>query len=64
MTSAPWFDLQFWPRLPALRASTTRQRVCLLCEPAVRLEPLYLSREQTYRGTCAVVYDPAHADST
>lgn len=59
MSLPSWFDLQ-------------SGHGCPLCEPRPRVNEfvyfvsrlsvstLYLSRDQTYRGACAVVYDPAH----
>ena len=59
MSLASWFDLR-------------SGHGCPLCEPRARVDDrkyfvsklsvstLYLTRDQTYRGTCAVVYDPAH----
>jgi diadenosine tetraphosphate (Ap4A) HIT family hydrolase len=58
-TLAPWFELRLGqgcplcaPRPPINEFS---YYVCTLT-----VSSLYIVRDQTYRGTCAVVYDPAH----
>jgi diadenosine tetraphosphate (Ap4A) HIT family hydrolase len=56
---APWFELQAGKGCPlcAPRAAVSEFSyfVCSLS-----LSSLYLTRNQAYRGTCTVVYDPAH----
>jgi diadenosine tetraphosphate (Ap4A) HIT family hydrolase len=59
MMLAPWFDLRSGHGCPLCaprpRVSEWVYFVCTL-----PISTLYLSRDQSYRGTCALVYDPAH----
>jgi diadenosine tetraphosphate (Ap4A) HIT family hydrolase len=59
VTLAPWFDLRAGHGCP-LCAPRPRidERVYFVCTLSV--STLYLSRDQSYRGACALVYDPAH----
>ena len=58
-TLAPWFDLRLGLGCPLCaprpRINEFSYYVCTLT-----VSSLYIARDQTYRGTCAVVYDPAH----
>jgi len=56
---APWFELRSGHGCPlcAPRPSVS-EFVYFVCRLSV--SSLYLARDQAYRGTCAVVYDPAH----
>jgi diadenosine tetraphosphate (Ap4A) HIT family hydrolase len=59
MPLASWFELRSGDGCPLCaprpRVSEHTYFVCHLS-----VSTLYLSRDQSYRGTCAVVYDPAH----
>jgi diadenosine tetraphosphate (Ap4A) HIT family hydrolase len=56
---APWFELKLGFGCPLCaprpRINEFTYYVCTLS-----VSSLYIARDQTYRGTCAVVYDPAH----
>ena len=56
---APWFDLRDGRGCPlcAPRPDAS-DHTYLVCRLSV--SSLYLTRDQAYRGTCAIVYDPAH----
>jgi len=58
-TLAPWFELRLGHGCPLCSPRPAINEfsyyVCTLT-----VSSLYIARDQTYRGTCAVVYDPAH----
>jgi ATP adenylyltransferase len=58
-TLAPWFELRLGSGCPLCaprpRINEFSYYVCTLT-----VSSLYIARDQTYRGTCALVYDPAH----
>ena len=54
-----WFELRDGSACPLCAPRPAKNElVYFVCRLAV--SSLYLARNQTYRGTCAVVYDPAH----
>ena len=56
---APWFELRAGQGCPlcAPRPEVS-EFTYFVCKLSV--SSLYLARDQAYRGTCAIVYDPAH----
>ena len=56
---APWFELRSGKGCPlcAPRPKTS-EHTHFVCRLSV--SSLYVTRDQAYRGTCAIVYDPAH----
>jgi hypothetical protein len=56
---APWFELRAGKGCPlcAPRPKTS-EHTHFVCRLSV--SSLYLTRDQAYRGSCAIVYDPAH----
>jgi diadenosine tetraphosphate (Ap4A) HIT family hydrolase len=56
---APWFELQAGNGCPLCAPRpTVNEFTYFVCRLSV--SSLYLARNQAYRGTCALVYDPAH----
>jgi diadenosine tetraphosphate (Ap4A) HIT family hydrolase len=54
-----WFELRAGNGCPLCAPRpVNNELVYFVCQLAV--SSLYLARNQTYRGTCAIVYDPAH----
>jgi hypothetical protein len=54
-----WFELRSGHGCPLCAPRPERNElVYFVCELSV--SSLYLARDQTYRGTCALVSDPAH----
>jgi len=56
---ASWFDLQSGHSCPLCAPRPRINEFVYFCDQ-LSVSTLYLSRDQTYRGTCAMVYDPAH----
>ena len=59
VTLPSWIDLRFGNGCPlcAPRPAVDEYRYFV---SKLSVSTLYLTRDQAYRGTCAVVYDPAH----
>lgn len=59
MTLASWSDLRLGRGCP-LCAPRPKANEYVYFVAELSISTLYLARDQTYRGTCAIVYDPAH----